>query len=79
MSNAQAGVSEDDGSSLSFAQTIQVNGAQTVITGNGVDLFLTFASRLTLLSNDTYETAACDATVLTRGPNAPHCPMAPRM
>jgi hypothetical protein len=79
ISNAQAGVSEDDGSSLSFAQTIQINGVQTVITGNGVDLFLTFASRLTLLSNDIYETAGCDATVLTRGPNAPHCPIAPRM
>ncbi len=72
--NAQAGVAEDDGSSLSFTQTVQVNGVQTAITGNGIDLSLTFASRLTLLSNDTYGTATCDATALTRGPNAPHCP-----
>ena len=73
--NAQGGASMDDGSSLTFTQTIQVNGVQTTITGNSTDLLLTFGSRLTLLSNDVYGTAHCDATVLTRGPNAPACPM----
>jgi hypothetical protein len=72
--NAQAGVSADDGSSVSFTQTTNVQGVQTNITGNNPDLLLTFGSRLTLLSNDTYGTAHCDATVLTRGPNAPICP-----
>lgn len=72
--NAQAGVSQDDGSSLTFTQTTQVQGVQTVITGNHPDLLLSFASRLSLLANDSYGTATCDATVLTRGPGAPHCP-----
>lgn len=75
--NVQAGVAEDDGSSVSFTQTIPVTGVQTVVTGNNPDLLLTFGSRLSLFSNDTYGTASCDATVLTRGPNAPSCPMAP--
>jgi len=73
-SNAQAGVAGDDGSSLSFTQTIQVMGVQTNITGNNPDLLLTFGSRLSLLANDAYGTAHCDATVLARGPNAPLCP-----
>jgi hypothetical protein len=72
--NVMAGVSEDDGSSLSFTQTTNVMGVQTNLTGNNPDLLLTFGSRLTLLSNDTYGTVHCDATVLTRGPNAPICP-----
>ena len=72
--NAAAGVALDDGSSLSFTQTIPVTGVQTTITGNHKDLQLTFGSRLTVVSNDTFGTAACDATMLTRGPNAPTCP-----
>lgn len=72
--NTVDGVALDDGSSLSFTQTIPVSGVQTAITGNGTDLLLTFGSRLSLLGNDTYGTAHCDATVLTRGPNAPTCP-----
>jgi hypothetical protein len=68
------GVALDDGSSLNFTQTIPVNGVQTTITGNGKDLLLTFGSRLSLLANDAFGTASCDATVLTRGPNAPTCP-----
>jgi hypothetical protein len=74
LGNGQAGVALDDGSSLSFTQTIQVNGVQTNITGNHPDLLLTFGSRLSLLANDTIGPAHCDATVLTRGPNAPVCP-----
>lgn len=72
--NGVAGVGLDDGSSLTFTQTITVVGVQTTIAGNGKDLLLTFGSRLTLLSNDTYGTFSCDATVLTRGPGAPVCP-----
>lgn len=72
--NVQAGLSEDDGSSVSFGQTIPVSGVQTTITGNNPDLQLSFAARLTLLSNDTFGTVHCDGTVLTRGPSAPACP-----
>lgn len=72
--NSLNGVALDDGSSLNFTQMIPVSGVQTTITGNGKDLLLTFGSRLSLLSNDTFGTASCDATVLTRGPNAPTCP-----
>ena len=72
--NTQAGLSQDDGSSVSFGQTIPVSGVQTTITGNNPDLLLSFAARLTLLSNDTFGTVHCDATVLTRGPGAPTCP-----
>jgi len=72
--NTAVGVGLDDGSSLSFTQTIPVSGVQTTITGNGTDLLLTFGSRLSLLGNDAYGTVHCDATVLTRGPNAPTCP-----
>ena len=69
-----AGLALDDGSLLSFTQTIPVNGVQTAITANHPDRLLTFGSRLSLLGNDTYGTAHCDATVLTRGPNASTCP-----
>lgn len=72
--NTLAGVALDDGSSLSFTQTIPVTGVQTNVTGNRPDLEMTFGSRLTLLGNDAIGPAICDATVLTRGPNAPHCP-----
>lgn len=72
--NTSTGVALDDGSSLSFTQTIPVTGVQTTVSGNGKDLLATFGSRLTLLSNDVFGTASCDATVLSRGPNAPTCP-----
>src|SRR6516165_11173247 len=52
--NTLNGVALDDGSSLNFTQTIPVTGVQTTITGNGKDLLLTFGSRLSLLSNDTF-------------------------
>jgi hypothetical protein len=72
--NAGPGVSLDDGSSLSFGQTIPVLGVQSSITGNHPDLFLTFASRLTTAANDTIGTVTCDATALVRGPLAITCP-----
>ena len=72
--NSQAGLATDDGSSVTFRQTIPVSGVQTTITGNTPDLLLTFGSRLTILGNDTYGTVSCDATVLTRGVNPPLCP-----
>ena len=72
--NTLAGLSQDDGSSVTFGQTIPVSGVQTTITGNSPDLLLTFAARLTLLSNDSFGTVHCDGTVLTRGPGAPACP-----
>jgi hypothetical protein len=72
--NTLAGVALDDGSSLSFTQTIAVSGVQTVIAPNNPDLLLTFGSRLSLLSNDAYVVAHCDATILARGAGAPTCP-----
>jgi hypothetical protein len=72
--NGAAGVALDDGSSLSFTQTIPVSGVTTFMAGNNPDLSLSFGSRLTLLANDAYSSAHCDATVLTRGPHAPTCP-----
>ena len=72
--NALTGVDLDDGSSLTFTQTIPVSGVQTSVTGNHPDLALTFGSRLTLLGNDTVGTITCDGTALTRGPGAPVCP-----
>jgi hypothetical protein len=73
-SNALAGVSLDDGSSLSFGQTIPVSGVQSSITGNHPDLALSFASRLTTIANDTIGTVNCDATVLVRGTPPVTCP-----
>lgn len=72
--NKQAGVSLDDGSSLSFGQTVPVTGVQSTVSGNNPDLSLTFASRLTTLANDSLGTVRCDATALVRGPLAITCP-----
>ncbi len=72
--NAQTGIAADDGSSVSFGQTIPVVGVSSSITGNNPDLLLTFGSRLTTAANTAFGTAHCDATVLARGPNVPTCP-----
>ena len=72
--NTLAGVSLDDGSSLSFGQTIPVSGVQSSIIGNHPDLRFTFASRLTTIANDTIGTVTCDATVLVRGSLPITCP-----
>jgi hypothetical protein len=53
-----------------------VTGVTTTITGNNPDAALTFAARATTLANDTIGTAACDATVLVRGPFPVTCPTA---
>lgn len=70
--NVSVGVSLDDGSSLSFGQTIPVSGVQSTVTGNHPDLSLTFASRITTIANDTITKVICDRTALARGPIA--CP-----
>lgn len=72
--NIGAGIALDDGSSFSFTQTIPVGSLATFIFNNFPDLLLTFGSRLTTLSNVSFSSFTCDATVLTRGPNAPACP-----
>jgi hypothetical protein len=73
-SNLLVGVALDDTSALSFGQTVPVTGVTTVVTGNPVDLQLTFGSRLTTLANDTFGVVSCDATVLVRGPGGITCP-----
>ena len=73
-SNVNAGILADDGSSVSFGQTIAVSGVSSVITGNGSDILLTFGSRLTYFTNDSIGTVHCDATALIRGPGAFTCP-----
>ncbi|HEY0795397.1 MAG TPA: hypothetical protein VGD64_06420, partial [Acidisarcina sp.] len=72
--NAKTGLALDDGSSISFGQTIPVSGVQSKIAGNLIDTTLYFGSRLTALPNDTFGTFACDKTVLVRGTNAILCP-----
>lgn len=67
-SNVSAGMSLDDGSSLSFGQTIPVSGVQSNVTGNHPDLSLSFASRVTTIANDTIGKVVCDPTSLARGP-----------
>jgi hypothetical protein len=74
--NKLAGIALDDGSHIAFTQTIPVTGVTTTITGNTPDATLTFAARATTLANDTIGTAACDATVLVRGPFPVTCPAA---
>jgi len=72
--NTMAGLSLDDGSSLSFGQTITVpSDVQSTITGNRPDLSLTFASRITTIENDAITKVVCDRTSLARGPiTCPH-------
>jgi hypothetical protein len=72
--NAAAGIALDDGSSINFGQNVPVSGVHTSIAGNHPDMALTFASRVTTLSNDTVGTVSCDATSLVRGPLAITCP-----
>ena len=72
--NSGPGIALDDGSSISFAQSVPVSGVQTKVTGNHPDIALTFASRLTTLANDTVGTVSCDASSLIRGPLAITCP-----
>jgi len=73
--NQRYGAALDDGSSLSFGQTIPVpSTVQSTITGNSLKgLLLTFGSHLTYQGNVTFDTYSCDATVLVRG-GAITCP-----
>ena len=72
--NALAGLSADDGGSVAFGQTISVTGVQTLVSGNNPDVRLSFGSRLTYISNDSFGGVTCDATSLIRGPGAGACP-----
>jgi len=73
--NGVAGISADDGSSVSFGQTIPVSGGLTsFIAGNNPDIRLTFGSRFTHLGNDAFASVSCDATALIRGPGSITCP-----
>ena len=72
VSNQRAGVAADNGSSLTFGQTVPVTGVQTTVALNHPDLRFTFGGRLTTLANDLFSTTSCDATVLVRGPVVCH-------
>lgn len=73
--NIMAGISVDNGSSVTFGQTIPVNvGVQSLIVTNNPDIRLTFGSRLTYLTNNNFISFNCDATALVRGPGNITCP-----
>lgn len=72
--NKIAGIAADDGSSVSFGQTIPVTGVNTTISMNQTDVLLTFGSRFTSAANMSVGTLHCDATVLIRGALAFTCP-----
>jgi len=74
-SNVGSGVILDDGSSLSFGQTIPVSGVSSTVQANGSpNIGVTFGSHLTYIGNDTLGSLTCDASSLVRGPGAPVCP-----
>ncbi len=71
VANHGAGLAADDGSSVSFGQTLTgVTGVQTTVS----DVRLSFGSRLTYIANDSFGSVTCDATALIRGPGASPCP-----
>ncbi len=72
--NLKAGISADDGSSVSFGETIPVTGVLTLLIQNNPNVQLTFGARFTYASNMVFGGVTCDATVLIRGPGAYHCP-----
>lgn len=72
--NQSAGISADDGSSISFGQTIPVPNLVSFIEDNSPDIRLTFGSHFTYLSNDAFTSLTCDATALIRGPQNRTCP-----
>ena len=72
--NVLGGIVADDGSSVSFGQTIPVSNVTSFIAGNNPDIRLSFGSHFTYLSNDTFSTVSCDATALVRGPRNVTCP-----
>jgi hypothetical protein len=73
--NSMAGIAIDNGSSVTFGQTIPVtSGLSSFIATNNPDIRVTFGSRLTYLSNDNFIVLTCDATALLRGPGNNTCP-----
>ena len=74
--NLQAGALVDDGSSLSFGQTIPVPASvqSSIVANMSGNVVLTFGSHLTYISNDAFDSVACDATSLIRGPGSHTCP-----
>jgi hypothetical protein len=72
--NGAAGISVDDGGSVSFGQTIPVGNINSFIVTNNPDIRLSFGSHFTHLSNDAFSTLTCDATALVRGPGNFTCP-----
>ncbi|HEY1987479.1 MAG TPA: right-handed parallel beta-helix repeat-containing protein [Terracidiphilus sp.] len=72
--NGLAGVAADDGSSMSFGQTIPTSNLTSFIAGNNPDVRLSFGSHFTYLANDAFSAVTCDATSLIRGPGSPACP-----
>ena len=69
-----AGIAADDGSSVSFGQTIPVANVTSFIVANNPDIRLSFGSHFTYLSNDGFASLTCDATALVRGPGNYTCP-----
>jgi hypothetical protein len=72
--NGLAGIAADDGSSVSFGQTIPVANVTSMIVTNNPDIRLSFGSHLTYLANDAFSIVTCDATALVRGPGSITCP-----
>jgi hypothetical protein len=72
--NGLSGIAADDGSSVSFGQTIPVTNIVSSIATNNPDIRLSFGSHFTYLSNDAFTTVTCDATALVRGPGNITCP-----
>jgi len=75
LQNSMAGITIDNGSSVTFGQTIPVSGSlSSFIATNNPDIRVTFGSRLTYLANDAFSSLTCDATALLRGPGNYTCP-----
>jgi hypothetical protein len=72
--NGFAGIAADDGSSVSFGQTIPVANVTSSIVTNNPDIRLSFGAHFTYLANDSFGMVTCDATVLVRGPGNITCP-----
>jgi hypothetical protein len=72
--NGLAGIAADDGSSVSFGQTIPVANVTSSVVTNNPDIRLSFGAHFTYLANDSFGMVTCDATALVRGPGNITCP-----
>ncbi|KAA6460883.1 right-handed parallel beta-helix repeat-containing protein [Acidobacteria bacterium AB60] len=72
--NTLFGIAVDNGSSVTFGQTIPVSGVQSIVNGNTVDVILTFGSRMDTGANLSVGTLECDRTVILRGATGFTCP-----